>query len=120
MNMSKTSWLKDAQIARLQPFLSKSHGKLRGDHRHVLNFFGNRDGLRWNVVLEAYSLHKTMYNRWKLWSDKGMQRLFLSAGFSGTSAHRTSSRAAFAIWMTWNRSKVAARESLLSCSGERL
>lgn len=35
--MNKLFWLTDAQMARLQPFFSKSHGKPRVDDRRVLS-----------------------------------------------------------------------------------
>ena len=33
--------------------------------------FVNRNGLRWRDAPKAYGPHKTLYNRWKRWSDKG-------------------------------------------------
>jgi transposase len=47
--MSNLFWLTDAQMARLQPFFPKSHGKPRVDDRRVLSgiIFINRNGLRW-------------------------------------------------------------------------
>ncbi len=33
--------------------------------------FINRNGLRWRDA-PAYGSHKTLYNRWKRWSDKGI------------------------------------------------
>ena len=74
LNMSDFFWLSDAQMARLEPFLPKSHGKPRVDDRRVLRgiIFINRNGLRWRDAPAAYGLHKTLYNRWKCWSDKGI------------------------------------------------
>ncbi|WP_292294940.1 transposase, partial [Marivita sp.] len=39
----------DAQMARLEPFFPKSHGKPRVDDKRVLSgiIFINRNGLRW-------------------------------------------------------------------------
>ncbi len=34
--------------------------------------FVNRNGLRWRNAPAAYGPHKTLYKRWKLWSDKGI------------------------------------------------
>lgn len=64
----------DAQMARLEPFFPKSHGKLRVDDRRVLSriIFINRNGLRWQDAPKEYGLYKTLYNRWKRWSDKGI------------------------------------------------
>ena len=72
--MSDLFWLTDAQMARLRPFFPKSHGKPRVDDRRVLSgiIFINRNGLRWRDAPAAYGPHKTLYNRWKRWSDKGI------------------------------------------------
>ena len=72
--MSNLFWLTDAQMARLQPFFPKSHGKPRVDDRRVLSgiIFINRNGLRWRDAPKEYGPPKTLYNRWKRWSDKGV------------------------------------------------
>ncbi|MEI4232634.1 IS5 family transposase [Roseovarius sp. D22-M7] len=72
--MSDLFWLSDAQMARLEPCFPKSHGKPRVDDRRVLSgiIFINRNGLRWRDAPAAYGPHKTLYNRWKRWSDKGV------------------------------------------------
>ena len=72
--MSDLFWLTDAQMARLKPFFPKSHGKPRVDDKRVLSgiIFINRNGLRLHDVPAAYGPHKTLYNRWKRWSDKGI------------------------------------------------
>lgn len=65
--MSDLFWLTDAQMARLEPFFPKSHGKPRVDYRRVLSgiIFINRNGLTWRDAPAAYGPHKTLYNRWK-------------------------------------------------------
>ncbi|CAM3635065.1 transposase [Thalassospira profundimaris] len=72
--MSNLFWLTEAQMARLQPFFPKSHGKPRVDDRRVLSgiIFINRNGLRWRDAPREYGPPKTLYNRWKRWSDKGV------------------------------------------------
>ena len=72
--MSNLFWLSEAQMARLRPFFPKSHGKLRVDDRRVLSgiIFSNRNGLRWRDAPKEYGPAKTLYNRWKRWSDKGV------------------------------------------------
>ena len=72
--MSNLFWLSEAQIARLEPFFPKSHGKPRVDDRRVLSgiIFINRNGLRWCDAPAEYGPHKTLYNRWKRWSDMGV------------------------------------------------
>ena len=70
--MSNLFWLTDAQMARLQPFFPRSHGKPRVDDRRVLSgiIFINRNGLRWRDSPREYGPPKTLYNRWKRWSDR--------------------------------------------------
>ena len=72
--MSNLYWLTEAQIERLKPFFPKSHGKPRVDDRRVLSgiIFINRNGLRWCDAPAEYGPAKTLYNRWKRWSDKGI------------------------------------------------
>lgn len=66
--------LTDAQMARLEPYFPKPHGKPRVDDRRVLSgiILINRNGLRRRDAPKEYGPHKTLYNRWKRWSDKGI------------------------------------------------
>ncbi len=61
-------------MARLEPYFPKSHGKPRVDDRRVLSsiIFINRNGLRWRDAPKEYGPHKTLSNRWKRWSEKGV------------------------------------------------
>nr|WP_290919210.1 IS5 family transposase [Hyphomonas sp. 34-62-18] len=72
--MSNLYWLSDTQMAKLEPFFPKSHGKPRVDDRRVLSgiIFINRNGLRWRDAPAEYGPHKTLYSRWKRWSEKGI------------------------------------------------
>lgn len=72
--MSDLFWLTDAQMARLEPFFPKSNGKPRVDDQRVLSeiIFINRNGLRWRDAPKEFGPHKTLYNRWKRWSDEGI------------------------------------------------
>lgn len=72
--MSELFWLTDAQMARLQPFFPKSHGKTGVDEIRVLSgiIFFNRNSLRWCDAPAAYGPHKTLYSRWKRWGEKGI------------------------------------------------
>ena len=67
-------WLTDEQMARLQPYFPKSHGRQRVDDRRVLSgiIFVNRNGLRWCDAPAEYGPAKTLYNRWKRWGDRGV------------------------------------------------
>ena len=72
--MSNLYWLSEEQMARLRPHFSKSHGVPRDDDRRVLSrvIFINRIGLRWCDAPKEYGPPKTLYNRWKRWSDIGV------------------------------------------------
>lgn len=71
--MSNLFWLTDEQMARLRPYFPKSHGKPRvGDRRVLSGIFFFRKGLRWSDAPREYGPSKTLYNRWKRWSDKGV------------------------------------------------
>ena len=79
------------------------------DDRRVLSgiIFVNHNGLRWRDAPKEYGPRKTLYNRWKRWSEKGnfAQMLVGSAADHGKEktvmieatylkAHRTASRRA--------------------------
>ena len=72
--MSNLYWLTDEQMARLEPYFPKSHGRPRVDDRRVLSgiVFVNRNGLRWCDAPKDYGPHKTLYNRRKRWSERGV------------------------------------------------
>ena len=72
--MGDPFWLSKAQMARLHPFFSRSHGRPRGDDRRVLSgiMFVNRNGLRWRDAPAIYGPPKTLYNRWVRWSRMGI------------------------------------------------
>ena len=55
-------------------FFPKSHGKPRVDDRRVMSeiILINRNGSRWRDASTAYVPHKTLNNRWKRWSEKGI------------------------------------------------
>lgn len=72
--MSNLYWLTEAQMVRLRPYFPKARGRARVDDRRVLSgiIFINRNGLRWCDAPAAYGHPKTLYNRWKRWSDMGV------------------------------------------------
>ncbi len=72
--MSDLYWLTDEQMARLQPYFPKSHGRPRVDDRRVLSgiIFVNRNGPRWRDAPKDYGPHKTLYNCWKRWGEMGV------------------------------------------------
>ena len=73
-------WLSDEQFARLQPLLpNKPRGVPRVDDRRVISGIIHviRNGLMWRDAPEAYGSHKTLYNRFKRWSEAGVfDRIF--------------------------------------------
>ena len=56
--MSDLYWLIDEQMARLEPYFPKSHGKPRVNDRRVLSgiIFVNRNGVRWRDAPGSVSL----------------------------------------------------------------
>ena len=72
--MSNHYWLTEEQMRRLCPYFPRSRGKPRVDDRRVLSgiTFINRNGLRWCDAPADYGPPKTLYNRWKRWSDMGV------------------------------------------------
>lgn len=69
--MSNLFWLTDANMARLEPFLPKSHGKPRFDDLRVLSgiIVFSRNGLRWCDAPRECGPPKTLHSRWKRWGD---------------------------------------------------
>jgi transposase len=78
-------------MERLKPFFPKSHGKPRVDDRRVLSgiIFINRNGLRWCDAPKEYGPAKTLYNRWKRWSDNGVFARILVGLATESAEHKT-------------------------------
>ncbi len=74
VDLSNLYWLTEEQMMRLRPFFPVSRGKPRVNDRRVLSgiIFINRNGLRWCDAPAEYGPSKTLYNRWKRWSDMGV------------------------------------------------
>lgn len=72
--MNNLYWLTEEQMDRLRPYFPKVRGRARVDDRRVLSgiIFINRNGLRWCDAPAEYGPPKTLYNRWKRWSDLGV------------------------------------------------
>ncbi len=49
--------------------------------------FVNRNGQRWRDAPSAYGSHKTLYNRWKRWGERGVF-LRMMEGFAAAEAVR--------------------------------
>jgi transposase len=89
--MSDLFWLSAAQMERLEPCVPKSHGKPRVDDRRVLSgiIFINRNGLRWRDAPMEYGPHKTLYNRWKRWSEKDIFARMMAGLAAGHGEEKT-------------------------------
>ena len=72
--MSDLFWLSDRQFALMRPYFPLAHGVPRSDDRKVISGIIHviRNGLRWRDAPSDYGPHKTLYNRWKRWSEKGI------------------------------------------------
>ena len=73
-------WLSEEQLERIQPFFPKSRGVSRVDDRKVLSgiIYVQRHGLRWVDAPSAYGPYKTLYNRFRRWSQKDVFLLIFS------------------------------------------
>ena len=89
--MSDLFWLSEAQVERLRPYFPKSRGKARVDDRRVLSWiiFIRRNGLMWKHAPAAYGPPKTLYNRWKRWSDKGIFARMMAGLAAGHGEEKT-------------------------------
>lgn len=84
--MSNLFWLSRAQMRRIEPFFPLSHGIPRVDDRRVISgiIFVIRNGLRWRDAPAAYGPPKTIYNRFKRWSEMGVfARIFVELAKAG-------------------------------------
>ena len=75
----------------LQPYSPKSRGKPQIDDRSILNgiIFVNYNGSRWSDALREYGPSKTLYNRWKRFSNMSVfARIMAGLAAEGTD-HKT-------------------------------
>ncbi len=73
--MSVNYWLSEEQFNKINPFLpNKVRGVARVDDRRVLSgiIFCLMRGYRWSDVPCEYGPAKTLYNRYKRWSEAGV------------------------------------------------
>ncbi len=78
--MSLNFWLTEEQFRKISPLLpNKPRGVPRVDDRRVLSgiIFCLQRGYRWSDVPVEYGPAKTLYNRYKRWSEAGVfERVF--------------------------------------------
>ena len=82
-------WLSDPEWARIEPLLPRGRrGAHRVDDRRVISgiIFVIRNGLRWRDAPADYGPHKTIYNRFVRWAERGIwERLFRELAGCGRS-----------------------------------
>ena len=78
----------DSTLLRITSY-NVCYTKLLRDDRRVLSgiIFINRNGLRWCDAPREYGPAKTLYNRWKRWSDNGVFARIMM-GLAAESAER--------------------------------
>jgi len=77
--MSDYFYLSEEQIDRIRPYFPLSHGVPRVDDRRVISGIIHvlKRGLQWRDAPKEYGPHKTLYNRFKRWSEMGVfDRIF--------------------------------------------
>lgn len=77
--MSRLFWPTEEQVERIAPFFPKERGVERADDRKVLSgiIYVIKNGLQWVDAPADYGPQKTLYNRFKRWSENGVfERIF--------------------------------------------
>lgn len=73
--MADLFWFSDAQWARIEPLLpTNTRGLKRVDDRRVLSGIVHvlKSGGRWSDCPSDYGPHKTIYNRFVRWAERGI------------------------------------------------
>ena len=68
-------WLRDEQFAKMEALLpTDTRGKKRVDDRRVISGIIHvlKSGCRWIDAPPEYGPHKTLYNRFVRWAEKGI------------------------------------------------
>ena len=77
--MSDLFLLSPEQMAKIEPFFPLSHGVPRVDDRRVISgiIYVLKHGLQWKDAPRDYGPHKTLYNRFRRWTELGVfDRIF--------------------------------------------
>ena len=83
--MTELFLLSPPQMAKIEPFFSLSHGVPRVDDRRVISgiIYVLKHGLQWKDAPKSYGSHKTLYNRFRRWTELGVfDRIFSSLAAS--------------------------------------
>jgi transposase len=73
--MTDGFWLNETQFDRIRPHLpDKTRGVARVDDRRVISGIIHvlQSGCRWRDAPGSYGPHKTLYNRFVRWAEKGV------------------------------------------------
>lgn len=71
--------LSPSLMSKIEPFFPKSHGVPRVDDRRVVSgiVYVLKHGLQWKDAPKVYGPHKTLYNRFRRWTELGVfDRIF--------------------------------------------
>ena len=72
--MSDLFLLSPAHMSKIAPFFPRSHGVPRVDDRRVISgiICVLKHGLQWKDAPREYGPHKTLYNRFRRWTEMGV------------------------------------------------
>ena len=61
-------------MSKIEPFFPLSHGVPRVDDRRVVSgiVYVLKNGLQWKDAPKEYGPHKTLYNRFRRWTELGV------------------------------------------------
>ncbi len=79
--MSDVFLLSERQMDLIRPYFPLAHGVARMDDRRVLSgiVYVIRNGLQWKDAPNVYGPHRTLYNRFIMWSLLGVfDRIFVA------------------------------------------
>lgn len=79
--MNPLYYLTQEQIKLISPYFPASRGVTRQDDRRIISGIIHvlKRGLQWRDAPREYGPHKTLYNRFVRWSEKGIfQKIFLA------------------------------------------
>lgn len=77
--MSELFLLSPSRMSKIKPFFPRSHGVPRVDDRRVISgiVYVLKHGLQWKDAPRGYGPHKTLYNRFRRWTQMGVfDRIF--------------------------------------------
>ncbi len=66
--------LSPVQMSKIEPYFPRSHGVPRVDDRRVISgiVYVLKNGLQWKDAPSGYGPFKTLYNRFRRWTEMGV------------------------------------------------